>query len=789
MKKQFLLFFCLGCLFSAFAQENLRNTISGSEGVSKHFIQLDANKQILFNPLEAAAIFGFNGNENLVLIRAEADPLGNMNYRYAQTFKNIPVENAMYIVRTKAGKLVGASGEIITQFDALEALPFRATIQAKKAVDIAIQFVHAQSYMWQDARAEEILKEQMKNKNATYSPSATLVWYNIGDQIIPSKLQLAYKVDVYATEPMSRAYYFIDAQTGKIIGQAEILHTVDAVGTANTLYSGTQTIHSDHYNGSYRLRDYSRGNGVTTYDWSNNKSDITSSSANFNLTGLPRNGLDAHWGVEMTYDFYKINFNRNSLDDNGKLLNSYVNRGGFLYTNNASWDGTNMNYGKRSGSNDGVTAIDVTGHELTHGFTQYTSGLNYSGESGGMNESMSDIMGKSVQFWAKPADKNWVLSNDMNWAIRDMSNPNAFKQPDTYGGLYWKANADVHILSGVGNFMFYLLVDGGSGTNDIGNAYTVQGLGLTKADQIIYRTNTTYLAPNSKYADWRIACINAATDLYGANSNEVIQVKNAWYAVGIGTAGGGGNNYCASSGSSTAHGYIQRVRIQGTSLNNGSGDNNGYGDYTSTITNITKNQNYILYLRSGFSGTKYATGWSLYVDLNNDKDFNDAGELIATKSYDANTQIDTIQFKLPSSATNGNTRMRIQMNAGNPVTDPCTILNYGEVEDYSLNISGSNFINDTAQETDKSGKIIISPNPVTGSFARVQFDLKENGNVVFKLYDIAGQLVRVQNVGNMLKGSHNITLHDLNKLPGRNFLLVIEQNNMPVYKAGLLLVK
>ena len=85
--------------------------------------------------------------------------------------------------------------------------------------------------------------------------------------------------------------------------------------------------------------------------------------------------------------------------------------------------------------------------------------------------------------------------------------------------------------------MFYLLVTGGAGTNDKGDKYAVTGIGLSKADQIIYRTETTYLISTSSYADWRTACINAATDLYGAASNEVKQVKNAWYAVGVGAAG------------------------------------------------------------------------------------------------------------------------------------------------------------------------------------------------------------------------------------------------------------
>ena len=152
-------------------------------------------------------------------------------------------------------------------------------------------------------------------------------------------------------------------------------------------------------------------------------------------------------------------------------------------------------------------------------------------------------MGKSVQFWSKPTDINWQLSNDMNWIIRDLSNPNLLGQPDTYKGTYWYTgsadNGGVHYNSGVGNFMFYLLVNGGSGTNDKGDAYTAGALGLSKADQIIYRSQTVYLVSTSQYIDWRTACINAAADLYGSTSNEVDQVKNAFYAVGIGSSSTG----------------------------------------------------------------------------------------------------------------------------------------------------------------------------------------------------------------------------------------------------------
>ena len=540
MKKQLLTLALLALLTQADAQKNLLSAIKGEKGISKQYAAFTEKEQVNFNAKTAKTILGLNSNSDLVLFKTESDKLGFTHYRFYQTYAGIPVENTMLVAHVKDGKLVSVSSSLITDFAASMSSEISVrSIAGKDAIVNAIKNTGATLFAWQDADMESALKDQL-GATATYYPKAVKVWYNVNDELNAGGLKLAYKVDVYTQEPtISRAYYFVDAQTGAILGKRNRMHTTDAVGTANTLYSGTQTIHSDQTGtNAYRLRDYSRGQGIITRN-AKQKADITSTSANWNLSLPDQNGLDAHWGVEMTYDFYKINFNRNSLDNNGLALYSYVNKGGFLFKDNASWDGTAMNYGKRSGAankNKGVTGIDVTGHELTHGVTEYTCNLVYSGESGGRNESLSDIMGKSVQFWTKPADKDWRLSNDMNWFIRDMSNPNAYQQPDTYGGTYWSSNADVHILSGVGNFMFYLLVDGGSGTNDKGSAYNVQGLGLTKADQIIYRSQTVYLVSNSKYANWRTAAINAATDLYGASSNEVAQVKNAFYAVGIGAA-------------------------------------------------------------------------------------------------------------------------------------------------------------------------------------------------------------------------------------------------------------
>jgi len=567
----------------------------------------------------------------------------------------------------------------------------------------------------------------------------------------------------------------------------------------------------------------------------------------------------------------------------GTALYSYVNDP--TYTDNAFWDGSAMNFNKRSNSNTypgGVTGIDVTGHELSHGVTQETSGLNYSKEPGAMNESMSDIMGKSVQFWSKPTDVNWLMSNDMNWIIRSMSNPNAEGQPDTYKGTYWVTssadNYGVHTNSGVGNFMFYLLVTGGSGTNDKGNAYTVTGIGLSEADQIIYRTNTTYLVPTSQYADWRTACINAATDLYGSNSNEVIQVQNAWYAVGVGTAGGGGGTcstptglaassvtsssatvswsaatgavsynlqykkssastfttisgitatsysltglmastvynyqvqsvcsgsatsaysassftttpaggvtYCTTQGN-TSYEYINKVAI-GT-ISNTSGNNNGYGDYTSLSTNLAAGKSASIALTPGFTGSSYREYWTVYIDYNHDGDFTDANEKAAQGN---STGTFTKSFTIPSTATSGSTRMRVIMHFGSARTTTCGTFSDGEAEDYTVNITGGtlNAIAENSIKANAINSIMVSPNPVKGSSANLVLQLGKAGQVNIKISDLSGRVLRSEAINNASAGKNIYPLRNLNLLPG-TYMIVAEQSNAIISRTQFLIDK
>ena len=308
--------------------------------------------------------------------------------------------------------------------------------------------------------------------------------------------------------------------------------------TCRTVYSGRQNIICYKKNDSiYYLRDLTKGNGIITLHGDNpQNADYVSRSPNWNLNGIDQYALDVHYGISQTYLFYKTLFNRNGVDDNGYAIYSYVNDPGV--PNNAIWDGHVMRFGIQASTGKCVATLDIIGHELTHAVTSFTSHLHSGGESGAISESISDIMGKSIEFWSNSNNSNWVISNEMNYNVRDMSNPKAFHQPDTYkDSVYWyrgsRDDKNDHINSGVGNYMFYLLVNGGSGINSLGVEYNVERIGLLAADSIIYLTEKNYLQSNSQYCDWRDACIKATVDLHGENSKQKKSVVDAWNAVGV----------------------------------------------------------------------------------------------------------------------------------------------------------------------------------------------------------------------------------------------------------------
>ena len=135
--------------------------------------------------------------------------------------------------------------------------------------------------------------------------------------------------------------------------------------------------------------------------------------------------------------------------------------------------------------------------------------------------------------------KIWLLGEDIiinlsDSCLRNMSNPNLHKHPNTYKGRYWNdTSTDLHINSGVMNYWFYLLTNGGSGTNDHGYCYNVQGIGIDSAAKIVYRAETVYMTRNTNFFEARESTIRAAVDLFSENSVKVQMVKEAWNAVGV----------------------------------------------------------------------------------------------------------------------------------------------------------------------------------------------------------------------------------------------------------------
>ena len=479
------------------------------------------------------------------LLSTEKDKLGFIHYRLQQTVNNIPVEGTMFILHTKLGMIQSMNGQLLNTIPA----PASTSINASTALNFALQNIGASKYKWEISAVENALKENTGNASATYFPKAELVYVGENNKLGAKQFYLAYKFDIYAAEPLSRNYVFVDAVTGKIILTKNRIEHADVPATATTQYSGSKTITTDSYNGSYRLREAARGNGIRTYNalTSTNpgNTDFTNASTTWNNVNAAKDqyATDGHFASESTYDFYNVLFGRNSLDDNGVQLIAYVHYDSNL--DNAFWDGQAMNYGDGSTqfNTRPYTTLDIGGHEITHGLTQYTANLDYQDESGALNESFSDCMGISIRQYvnqAVPASIEWRIGVNNGPAFRSMANPNAYQQPDTYGGTNWytgtQDNGGVHTNSGVQNFWFYLVAHGKSGTNDNGQTYNVTGITIEKAQAITYRSLTNYLTNTAQYADARTYSIIAAEDLYGHCSPEVIAVTNAWYAVGVGAA-------------------------------------------------------------------------------------------------------------------------------------------------------------------------------------------------------------------------------------------------------------
>ncbi|WP_416873072.1 M4 family metallopeptidase [Kitasatospora sp. SC0581] len=489
-------------------------------------------------PLAKALKLG--DKEQLVAKDAAVDKDGTRHLRFERTYAGLPVIGGDLVVHQKADGSVKSVDKAVA---ARIALP---NTTPKIAADQAATQVTAGVKATIGARADA--DESPLTEVHQAGKAELVVWATDGNP------RLAYRTTVEgqrADGTPSRQILVTDAADGRVLATHETIET--AAGTGNGIFVGQVPLATTQSGSNYQLKDAGRG-GQSTSDLNNGTDGTGSLFANTSNSfgdGTVNNresaAVDAQFGAATTWDFYKSTFGRNGIRNDGVGALSRVHYGSNYV--NAFWDDSCfcMSYGDGSNNTAPLTEIDVAGHEMSHGVTAATANLNYAGESGGLNEATSDIMGTMVEWYAN------LPSNPPNYWIGELINLNGngtplryMDQPSKDGGSadYWDANVgnlDVHYSSGVANHFFYLLSEGSGAKTINGFSYnsptydnsTLAGIGRDKAAQIWYRALTTYFTSTTDYAGARAGTLSAAADLYGSGSAEYNAVAATWTAVNV----------------------------------------------------------------------------------------------------------------------------------------------------------------------------------------------------------------------------------------------------------------
>ncbi len=477
----------------------------------------------------------YNNDLGFKLLNMDTDDLGFQHYSFAQTFKNKTVDLAWYYLHVKDGNVLSFNGfaDIIPD---LEITPIQSETNA---LTQALEVVNAVEYRWEDLNQESLLKQHLEDPNATYFPTGELLITKEVDKN-PNEYVLAWKFEIRETEGMLDKAVYINAVNGEEIKSYPLVMDCDP-GSAATTWYGTQTIQTDMTaDNNFILFDDCGGATISTV-MEAGPTEYEDDDNNWVEVGFT-GPATTHFHAMTTMDYFSTIHSRDSYDDAGGNIR-LEHRVGWA---NASWGGSGeINIGENTGVDaEFYNTLDVVAHEFTHGVIDFEADLVYQGESGALNESFADILGETCERWFENnMNIDWLHREDyVGGNNRSFINPNDNGDPDTYLGTNWAStgigdpdNGGVHTNSGVQNHWFYLLSDGGSGTNDNGDDYTVCGIGLSNARAIAYRNLTVYLGMNSDYSDARTGAVSAAEDIFGVGSNEADQVANAWYAVGVGS--------------------------------------------------------------------------------------------------------------------------------------------------------------------------------------------------------------------------------------------------------------
>ena len=494
-------------------------------------------KSKVSNGTNVERLLQLNKNTSAILVDTLTDKVGGFHESYVEYYKGIKVENTRCIVHyDEYGNGVLVNGN----FRTIENLDVNPLLKESTVLEKVYEHISS-SHKIQNV---SLFRKRIQEKDNV--PNGQLLVYFVLDTPY-----LVYKIPI----PELKSYYYIDANNGKILYECSMCHHIST--TVNTRFSNYQNIETSYYNGNYILSENTRGCYISTYKYNLAGNDdlpttyyVSPDNTWSSLSTFDRAALDAHWGAEKTYDYYKNKFNRNSYNNNGAAIVSVVNCfESYNPQEGAYWD-TNYNLIRHgfleTTSNGNLTtyipsvSLGIVGHEFTHAVTQCTSNLRLENESGAINEGLSDVFGLCIQREFKPLLQNtWILEDQTNHP-KNLSNPTC----KYYHGPQWYPNSTtpnsandyggIHNNSGVFSYWFYLLCEGGSGTHTAsGFYYSVDSIGMEKAIQLFYLMNTSYLTPYSTFSQAKTCSIYAAKQL-GFSSHDIEQIRKAWLLVGVG---------------------------------------------------------------------------------------------------------------------------------------------------------------------------------------------------------------------------------------------------------------
>jgi len=465
---------------------------------------------------------------------------------YDQYYKGVKVDGAGYNLHYKNGRMYFANGNYVRVAN-LSATP---SVSLKQAIEAFLRF-------------KGIAKEKVANT------ITELLVKEIGtpsDRDTVTMVNLVYRIYLEADHPNNDEVGYVDAHTGKVIlTEPRLTH---ATGTFATRYSGSRQSETDPIPGGHRLFDNTRGATIHTLNLQNNTTILSNAvevvdndniwTAAEHATNNNDMGLDVHWELQEIYDHLNVVHGINSFDDSGQAINAYVRYGDDNNErDNAFWNPT-LNvllFGQGVTRFSPLASIDVVAHEFGHGITDFQIGWNSTGDQRALNEGMSDIWAAILEQRIRPSS-TWQIGEQITLTasslrnIQNTNDTNAQTQiADTFESTQYNNSTSIYVRSGVFSHWFYILANGETGTNDVSDSYSVDGIGLNLAEELIVETVfNNYLDGTTSYPAVRTAIINAAEAIFCENSREVKAVTDAWHAVGVGNAYQG--NFITISGSS-----------------------------------------------------------------------------------------------------------------------------------------------------------------------------------------------------------------------------------------------